>query len=64
MISLGSCTMKLNATSEMIPITWPEFADIHPFAPPSQVGAEMAGCLPTCTRLTSNSFFRRRATLR
>lgn len=33
MISLGSCTMKLNATSEMIPITWPEFANIHPFAP-------------------------------
>ncbi|MGL4408817.1 MAG: aminomethyl-transferring glycine dehydrogenase [Zoogloea sp.] len=36
MISLGSCTMKLNATSEMIPITWPEFADIHPFAPADQ----------------------------
>ncbi|MEM9041178.1 MAG: aminomethyl-transferring glycine dehydrogenase [Actinomycetota bacterium] len=33
MIPLGSCTMKLNATSEMIPITWPEFADLHPFAP-------------------------------
>jgi len=37
MIPLGSCTMKLNATSEMVPITWPEFADIHPFAPASQV---------------------------
>ncbi len=37
MIPLGSCTMKLNATSEMIPITWPEFADIHPFAPLDQV---------------------------
>lgn len=36
MIPLGSCTMKLNATSEMIPITWPEFANIHPFAPPEQ----------------------------
>ncbi len=36
MISLGSCTMKLNATTEMIPITWPEFSDIHPFAPPDQ----------------------------
>lgn len=36
MIPLGSCTMKLNATSEMIPITWPEFADIHPFAPADQ----------------------------
>ena len=37
MISLGSCTMKLNATSEMIPITMPEFANIHPFAPHDQV---------------------------
>jgi glycine dehydrogenase len=36
MIPLGSCTMKLNATSEMIPITWPEFAHIHPFAPRDQ----------------------------
>ncbi|SEF32260.1 aminomethyl-transferring glycine dehydrogenase [Variovorax sp. NFACC27] len=37
MIPLGSCTMKLNATSEMIPITWPEFASIHPFAPADQL---------------------------
>ena len=37
MIPLGSCTMKLNATSEMIPITWPEFAHIHPFAPHDQL---------------------------
>jgi glycine dehydrogenase len=36
MIPLGSCTMKLNATAEMIPITWPEFAHIHPFAPAEQ----------------------------
>ncbi len=36
MISLGSCTMKLNATSEMIPISWPEFANLHPFAPLDQ----------------------------
>ena len=36
MIPLGSCTMKLNATSEMIPVTWPEFANIHPFAPAEQ----------------------------
>jgi glycine dehydrogenase len=36
MISLGSCTMKLNATAEMMPITWPEFAKIHPFAPSDQ----------------------------
>ncbi|KXL45733.1 hypothetical protein M433DRAFT_58286 [Acidomyces richmondensis BFW] len=36
MIPLGSCTMKLNATTEMIPISWPEFANIHPFAPADQ----------------------------
>ncbi|HVD98861.1 MAG TPA: aminomethyl-transferring glycine dehydrogenase [Cytophagaceae bacterium] len=36
MISLGSCTMKLNATTEMIPVTWPEIGGIHPFAPASQ----------------------------
>jgi glycine dehydrogenase len=36
MIPLGSCTMKLNATTEMEPVTWPEFADIHPFAPLDQ----------------------------
>ncbi|WEL55379.1 aminomethyl-transferring glycine dehydrogenase [Pseudomonas kermanshahensis] len=36
MIPLGSCTMKLNATSEMIPITWPAFAQLHPFAPAAQ----------------------------
>ena len=37
MIPLGSCTMKLNATSEMIPVTWPEFANVHPFAPRDQL---------------------------
>ena len=36
MISLGSCTMKLNATTEMLPVSWPELADIHPFAPEGQ----------------------------
>ncbi|HET7447111.1 MAG TPA: aminomethyl-transferring glycine dehydrogenase [Methyloceanibacter sp.] len=36
MIPLGSCTMKLNATAEMLPITWPEFAEIHPFVPADQ----------------------------
>ena len=36
MISLGSCTMKLNATAEMIPVTWPEFGKLHPFAPVEQ----------------------------
>ena len=47
MISLGSCTMKLNATSEMIPVTWPEFGDLHPFVPPGQAAgyAEMIGLL-------------------
>ena len=36
MIPLGSCTMKLNATTEMIPVTWPEFSNLHPFAPAEQ----------------------------
>ena len=36
MIPLGSCTMKLNAAAEMMPITWPEFASLHPFCPPDQ----------------------------
>ncbi len=38
MIPLGSCTMKLNATSEMLPVTWPEFGSLHPFAPVEQAG--------------------------
>jgi glycine dehydrogenase len=37
MIPLGSCTMKLNATSEMLPVSWPEFAQVHPFAPAEQL---------------------------
>jgi glycine dehydrogenase len=37
MIPLGSCTMKLNATTEMVPVTWPEFSEVHPFAPKDQV---------------------------
>lgn len=41
MIPLGSCTMKLNAASEMIPVTWPEFANIHPYAPRDQVKGYM-----------------------
>ena len=47
MIPLGSCTMKLNATSEMIPITWPAFAQVHPFAPAEQLAgyAELAAQL-------------------
>ena len=42
MIPLGSCTMKLNATTEMIPVTWPEFNRIHPFAPLDQVAGYLA----------------------
>ncbi|GCD76915.1 glycine dehydrogenase (aminomethyl-transferring) [Thermaurantimonas aggregans] len=41
MIALGSCTMKLNAATEMIPLSWPEFSDIHPFAPADQVEGYM-----------------------
>lgn len=41
MIALGSCTMKLNATTEMIPVTWPEFSKMHPFAPTDQTGGYM-----------------------
>jgi glycine dehydrogenase len=36
MIALGSCTMKLNSTTEMMPVTWPELANMHPFAPADQ----------------------------
>ena len=36
MIALGSCTMKLNATTEMVPVTWPELANLHPFVPLDQ----------------------------
>ena len=42
MIPLGSCTMKLNATAEMFPVTWPEFGALHPFAPPEQTGGYRA----------------------
>ncbi|MEZ4402241.1 MAG: aminomethyl-transferring glycine dehydrogenase [Kofleriaceae bacterium] len=42
MISLGSCTMKLNATTEMIPVTWPEFGRLHPFAPAAQTAGYRA----------------------
>ena len=47
MIPLGSCTMKLNATTEMIPMTWPEFTDLHPFVPAEQAAGyrEMIGQL-------------------
>ncbi|MFO1415516.1 MAG: aminomethyl-transferring glycine dehydrogenase [Burkholderiales bacterium] len=55
MIPLGSCTMKLNATSEMIPITWPEFAQLHPFVPADQAQGyrtlvrELEAMLCACT---------------
>lgn len=55
MIPLGSCTMKLNATAEMIPITWPEFANIHPLAPADQAQGykqlidELEAMLSECT---------------
>lgn len=49
MIPLGSCTMKLNATTEMIPVTWPGFCDLHPFAPP----ARAAGYLELIERLNT-----------
>ncbi len=49
MIPLGSCTMKLNATAEMFPISWPEFSRIHPFAPNEQT----AGYREMCTQLES-----------
>ena len=58
MISLGSCTMKLNAASEMIPVSWPEFGGIHPFAPPNQTAGyhqifdELAEYLIECTGFT------------
>ncbi|HPH68041.1 MAG TPA: aminomethyl-transferring glycine dehydrogenase, partial [Kofleriaceae bacterium] len=42
MIPLGSCTMKLNATTEMLPVTWPEFGRMHPFAPAEQTGGYKA----------------------
>ncbi|MCB1856085.1 MAG: aminomethyl-transferring glycine dehydrogenase [Halieaceae bacterium] len=55
MIPLGSCTMKLNATTEMLPVTWPEFAGLHPFAPAEQAAgyramlAELEHMLLECT---------------
>ncbi|MEH6588795.1 MAG: aminomethyl-transferring glycine dehydrogenase [Halioglobus sp.] len=55
MIPLGSCTMKLNATTEMLAVTWPEFAGLHPFAPPEQTKgyqtllAELEHMLLECT---------------
>ena len=55
MIPLGSCTMKLNASAEMLPISWPEFANLHPFAPPEQAAgyaqlfADLERWLAECT---------------
>jgi len=61
MIPLGSCTMKLNAAAQMMPITWPEFAALHPFAPPDQAKgyarlfAELEGMLARITGLAAVS---------
>jgi glycine dehydrogenase len=51
MIPLGSCTMKLNATAEMIPITWPEFCDLHPFAPADQAQGYAEMCAQLSQKL-------------
>ncbi|MCX6296555.1 MAG: aminomethyl-transferring glycine dehydrogenase, partial [Bacteroidetes bacterium] len=62
MISLGSCTMKLNAASELMPITWPEFAHIHPFVPMEQAAGyleminELDRCLSEITGFSKMSF--------
>jgi len=62
MISLGSCTMKLNAASELIPVTWPEFSKIHPFVPANQVEGyhevfnELAKYLNEITGFAATSF--------
>ena len=61
MISLGSCTMKLNATSEMIPVTWAEFSSLHPFVPAGQAQgyramiAELEAMLATLTGFSAVS---------
>ena len=62
MIPLGSCTMKLNATTEMIPITWPEFAGLHPYVPDPQAGgylemiSELEGYICAATGYDAVSF--------
>lgn len=62
MIALGSCTMKLNASSEMMPISWPEFANLHPFAPKEQslgyqeMLQELEAMLKACTGYDAISF--------
>jgi len=61
MISLGSCTMKLNAATQLIPVSWPEFNNIHPFAPPDQwkgyqkIISELEQCLANITGFTATS---------
>lgn len=57
MIPLGSCTMKLNSTSSMIPLTWPEFSAVHPFAPYDQVkGYHTIIKVRFCTSLATHSY--------
>ena len=58
MIPLGSCTMKLNSTSSMVPLTWPEFSSVHPFAPYDQVKGYhriIKVCLLCCLRHISHT---------
>jgi glycine dehydrogenase len=61
MIPLGSCTMKLNAAAELLPVSWPEFADLHPFAPAAQSAgyarlvADLEGWLATITGFSAVS---------
>ena len=57
MIPLGSCTMKLNAAAEMMPVTWPEFGGVHPFAPADQAAgyAEVFAGLEAALREVTGS---------
>lgn len=59
MIPLGSCTMKLNATTEMTPLTWPEFGGLHPFAPADQIGGYMQVISELDTWLSEITGFRK-----
>ncbi len=57
MIPLGSCTMKLNAVSEMIPVTWPQLSSLHPFAPPHQMQGTQHMASDLVTQLASITGF-------
>ena len=55
MIPLGSCTMKLNAASEMLPVTWPEFSQLHPFVPVDQAAGLPADLRASSKRRSARS---------